>query len=167
MEILVLILIVGAMVAGVLNNHKNSALVLEGLEFAVAADARAVTSALHAGYCQGAKAKVVTMAFGVKVTPTADGLLYDTKVGDIGQVVVRGAGSESVVRVHASDLFVGHPWAIRPHRGLVALSVAISHGICRMLGVVPNAARLKRLHAAMEGRVNKQLAKAAAASVSA
>lgn len=162
MEIVVLVLIAGGMIAWVTSNHRSSALLLEGLEFTLPADERSVTAALHAGYCQGAKAKVVALAAGVKVTAAADGLRYETKVGDAGQVVVRGAGSESVVRVRSTELFVGHPYAIRPHRGLVAASVAINNALFKVLGIVPNAGRLKGFHAGIEGRVGKQLAKAPA-----
>lgn len=64
----------------------------------------------------------------------------------------------------ATGLFIGHPWARREHRDLWAISVTMSHGIFRMVGLAPGAAKLMRFQAGIEDRLSKELVKAASGS---
>jgi hypothetical protein len=160
-EILIMIVVVGGLIAGVWQNHTAAEAAREGIEFMVPAEAVAVRAAISSAYTRGAKSKVLSVATGIRCTPTNDGLRYDTKTGDAGRVVVRAGSSGTAVRASASTLFVGHPAILRDHRGIWAISVLICHGIFRMLGLAPNAAKVKRFHAGLERRLLKELAKAA------
>jgi hypothetical protein len=162
MEVLIVILVVGGAIAGVWQNHTAAATALEGVEFTIPAAPAAVRAAINSAYAHGAKAKLLSMASGIRFTPTNDGLRYETKTGDAGRVVVRGGSSSgTAVRASATELFVGHPAIRRDHQGIWAISIVISHGIFRTLGLAPNAAKIKRFQAGLEGRLVKELAKAA------
>lgn len=162
MEVVVGFLIVAALVGGVALNHKSSNAAMAGVEFSLSAPPGAVAAAVNAAYCGGAKAKAKAFIGGVTVRPLANSaFLFDTKIGDTGRIEVRpGHGSGSTVRACATELYVGsHP---KGHfrSGLMGFSARIVHGIYKLLGISPNASKVKRFQRGLEGKVSRQLNRA-------
>lgn len=152
------ILIVAALIGMVVWNHKNAEAAMNGVEFGTAQSPHEVCAAISAAYCGGAKAKAKSVLSGVKVQPLAgSAFALSTKIGDEGRIeVLQGQGSGAVVRAAATSLYVGsHP---KGHfkSGWLGLSARIGHGIYKVLGITPNAAKMKRFVNGIEGRVAKQ-----------
>jgi hypothetical protein len=164
MGVLIVVLLIIASIGGVIWNHRNAELAMAGVEFSVPWSAPQVAAAIRESYCGGAKATIRSMAAGVKVAasgPTS--FRFETKAGDVGTITIQASGtSGSQVAASAETLFVGNTVALRSHRkSLYATGVALTHGIFVLLGLTPNAARVKRFQGGLERRVLKRLGTAA------
>jgi hypothetical protein len=157
MGTLVVLLLVAALVGGVAWNHRNKAAALEGVEFHLPDPPHAVTAAITALYCQGARAAVKNAFSRISVTSVgAGGFNFDTKKGDRGQIEVHPHGAGSIVRARASSLYLGGTRDPASASGMMALSVAIVHMACVLLRVSPYAANMKRFQRGLEHRITKQ-----------
>jgi hypothetical protein len=151
------IVIVAALVAGVVWNHRNGNFATAGVEFRVPASADVVTAAVSRRCCTGLRS---TGVFGIKVRP--DGRHRFTvidKLGDRGVIEVTPAGpSGTVVRGYTDELVIGAP-KIRYRSGLLALSALIVRGIYRALGIAPGAVKMVRFQRRLEGRILSELSR--------
>jgi hypothetical protein len=97
------------------------------------------------------------------VTPSGAGsFLTRSSIGDAGSIDVFGDGGSSTVRARTTSLYIGAPPATRGKTGFYGLASLIMHNVYTVLGVAPNAAKMKRFHAGVERKVSAQLRKAVA-----
>lgn len=159
MATLVVLLLIAAIVGGVFWNHRNKASAAEGIEFHLPEPPHEVAAAITALYCRGAKAglrSAFSRIFVTQLAPT--GFTFATKIGDEGQIEVHpGPDAGSVVRASTSTLYIGsHP---KGHfkTGFLAIGAVIANAVCRMLGLAPYAAKMKRFQKGLEQRVARQI----------
>ncbi len=159
MATLVVLLIIATLAGGVVWNHRNKSAAFGGVEFQVPAPPPAVSAAISALYCQGAKAKMRGALSRVTVSSMgAGGFVFGTKVGDRGEIEVHpGTGGGSVVRAAASSLHVGSGRRPSDGEGMWAFATAISHLIFVALRIAPFAANMKRFERGLEGRIARQV----------
>jgi hypothetical protein len=165
MATFVVLLIIAAIVGGVLWNHRNKSVAAEGVEFRLPHAPQEVAAAIAALYCRGVKAGLRSVVSRISVTPMGPtGFNFGTKIGDKGQIEVHpGLGSGSIVRASTSALYIGSHPSSHFGTGIWALSSAISNALCRLLGIAPYAAKMKRFQSGLENRVTRQITKQAAA----
>jgi hypothetical protein len=169
MAVLVIILLIAACVAGTIYNHRNAAAALLGVEFDVDAPPRLVVAAITETFCGGAKAGLRSIVTGVSVAPKDNArFTYKTKHGDVGTISVVAHGSGSRVTASASELFVGNTQALKEHRSpWFAAGAGLTHGICLLLRVSPNAAKMKRFAHGLQPKLAKRLGTSASSAPSA
>lgn len=156
------ILVVGAIVGGVVWNRRNAAAAMAGVQFVVPASPAEVTSAIHAAYNLGASGAFKSMTRGMRVASAGSGFAFESKIGDSGIIQIRPDGAGTTVRAATEQLFVGsHPKTHSRGSGLWALSSALTHGIYRLIGVTPGAAKMKKFQESLERTIAKQMQKAA------
>jgi hypothetical protein len=158
MGVLIVILLVAAAVGGVIWNKRNAAEAMAGVEFSVAASQAEVVAGLREAYCGGATAGLRSLATGVRVVPSGAGeLRYETKAGDVGRIRVSGGGSQTIVTASTENLFVGNTVALKNHKpSLYSTAVALTHGLLTLLGVTPNAAKMKRFQNGLAPKLAKR-----------
>lgn len=151
------VLVVAALIGLVVWNKKTAGEAMAGVEFGRPESQPEVAAAVQAALCGGMKGTFS----GVKVRPGAGGVfLAETKLGDQGRIEVRpGAMTGAIVKAETVSLYVGNPMK-QPRGGFMAIGWAITHGIYRLIGVTPYAAKMKRFQKGIEGRVAKQFRKA-------
>lgn len=160
MAVLVVLLLIAACFAGVIHNHRNAAEAMTGVEFVVDAPQRQVAAAITEIFCSGgAKSGLRSMITGVSVSPAgASSFTYKTKHGDIGKLVVTGSGSTATVKASTTELFVGNTEVFKNQRSrLHAAGVGLTHGICLLLNLTPNAAKMKRFARGLEPKLAKRI----------
>jgi len=154
-------MVVALIAGGTLWNKRNAALAMEGVEFSVDAPAGAVSEAIRTAYCGGAKAALRAVVSRMTVTPTgAHSFQTRSSIGDAGTIEVSDRGGTTTVRAFTTELYVGSPPAGHFRSGLLAVSARIVHGAYKMLGITPNAAKMKRFHAGVERKVAAGLRRA-------
>ena len=163
MEFLIVVLVVAVIGGGTYWNHQNAAAALAGVEFHVDAPPSVVHDAVRSAYCGGAKAVLKSLVSRMTVTPSgAHAFLTQSAVGDAGTIEVFAQGSGTAVRSRATELYVGTPPATHFRSGLMGVSARILHGVYKMLGIAPNAAKMKRFHVGVERKVAAAMRKAVA-----
>lgn len=168
MEVLILVVFVALVVGAVVWNRRNAAAAEEGVLFHVDESPDMVAQAIERAYCQGAKAKMKTAIGRVTVVKQGPRVFRtETKVGDFGGIAVeesRGTGSGCAVRAQTTTLYVGsHPMSHGRSGGIWGLASGLTHVIYKMLGITPNASRMKRFQRRIESQIAKQLRKGARA----
>lgn len=164
MGVVIVILVIAALAGGVWWNHQNAHKARQGVSFVVPHPPSAVAAAIHRAHNQGAVAALRGTFGGLSVEalgPT--GFATTSKMGDSGEIGVTQDGAGSLVTARALSLYVGLPPRQLNHRGGIwGLSVVITNGIYRTLGITPGSAKVKRWQNGLENRINKAIAKAAA-----
>jgi hypothetical protein len=156
---LVVVLILAALIGGVVWNHKNKEAAAAGVDFALRRSGPEVAAAVERAFCSGAKAKVKTMVFGVTVVPMGRGhYRLESKIGDSGtlQVTDQGGGSTHV-HAHTDELYIGMPPKGQFKNGWLGVSARIMHRVYTLLGLAPNAAKMKRFQLNLENRLSREL----------
>jgi hypothetical protein len=162
-EFLIIVLVVALIAGCTLWNKRNAALAMEGVEFHVDAPPGVVADAIRSAYCSGAKAMVKSLLSRMTVTPMgADSFHTQSSIGDVGAIEVLGHDGTTTVRAHTTELYVGTPPATQFRSGYFGVAARILHGVYKMLGITPNAAKMRRFHAGVERKVNAALRKAVA-----
>ena len=162
MGVLITILIIAALAGGVWWNHQNAKKAVEGVSFVVPYPPSAVAAALDRAHNQGAMAAIRGTFGGVSVSALGpSGFATNSKMGDSGEISISRDPAGSLVAARALSLYVGMPPKQLNHRGGIwGMSVNMSHGIYKLLGITPGSAKLKRWQNGLEGRLTKTLAKA-------
>jgi hypothetical protein len=158
------LLAVAAVFGMVVWNHKNAEEALEGIEFELREKPDQVIAALHNALCGGTKARVKSMVSGLKVTPTGHGKFhFESRIGDEGEIEVRSSREfGTVVKAYTTELYVGTHPSSHFKSGFYHLAARMAHFIYKLLGIAPNAARMKRFQLALQDKVARQLYKSAA-----
>jgi hypothetical protein len=153
------ILIIVALIGAVIWNKRNSTEAMNGVEFTVAAAPDVVIRALQTDYCGGPKAMAKSMLFGIKVTAVGGSAFrVDTRLGDLASIEIREVDhGASIVTAQTNELYVGSHPSGHFRKGIMGISASIVHTIFKLLGISPNAARLKRFQRSIEGRLSKEL----------
>ena len=163
MEFLIVVLVVAVIGGGAYWNHQNQAAAFAGVEFHVDAPPSVVHDAVRSAYCAGAKAMLKSMVSRMTVTPSgAHAFLTQSSIGDAGTIEIFAQDSGTAVRARATELYVGSPPSQHFRSGFLGIGARITHGFCKMLGLAPNAAKMKRFHAGVERKVDAAMRKAVA-----
>ncbi len=159
-EVLIVVVLIAIVIGGVALNHHNRRIAFAGVEFTLDAPADEALAALEAVYCQGAKATLRQNFTGVRVRRSEEGLAFTTKLGDEGVIEVSAAGPRSFVRVVTTSVYIGNSLKSTQGSPVWQASKAISHLLLRVLGVAPNAAKLKRFQRRVEPKLSRHLGQA-------
>lgn len=165
MSIVITILVIAALVGGVWWNHRLAAEAMEGVSFVIPYPPSVVADAIQRAHNQGAMAAIRGHFTGVSVEPLGPtGFATNSKMGDTGEISISNDPAGSLVQARALSLYVGMPprHLNTTSTGIWAISVSISHGIYKMLGITPGCGRMKRWQKGLEGRITKVLARATA-----
>lgn len=155
MGILIVILVIAACVGGVFWNHYNAARAAEGVSFVVGQPPSVVEAAVQRTFNAGAVAALRGSVSGISVTSIGPGAFgFSSSIGDSGEISVSGDPAGSIVTARCLNFYIGsHP---KSHNLRFA---GLVDGIYTMLGLAPNAAKLKRWLGRLESRVNRSIAK--------
>lgn len=160
MEVLILVVIVGAIVGGVIWNHQSTNMAFSGVEFELPAAPEQVRAAIEALYVTGAKAKGRAALTPVKVRPSRSGFDLASKVGDEGEISLSPSPTGgTVVSASASRLFIGNPMHTGGS-GLWAAGTGLGHMMAKTLGIRPTARRWKGFLHGLDSRIQRQLQRA-------
>ena len=159
MEGLLGVLVIAALIGAVVWNHKNAEAALDGVEFSTPHSPATIVTTIAAAYCGGAKARAKSLLSGCTVTQTSPtSFRLETKIGDIGQIDVRQhEESGAVIAAYTTELYVGSHPVTHFRKGFAGLAADINHRLYKLLGISPNAAKMKRFQVALEGRIARQL----------
>lgn len=160
---LIVALIVGAIIGGFVWNKRNAAAAMRGVEFVVPASLKEVSTAINAAFNVGTAARLKSFVGGFGVSTHGSGFRYASKIGDVGTIdLAPSAEGGTTVRAATDELYVGsHPKTHSRRGGLWSMCTAMTHGIYKLLGVTPGAAKMKRFQDRLEAAIAKQLRKAA------
>lgn len=155
-------LLIAALIGGVVWNHRNKAEAMEGVEFETPEPPAVVIGAISALHIGGTKAAVKSFFTGVKVVPSASqAFRFDTKIGDMGEIAVLPNGNGSVVKAYTTELYIGtHPKTHSRRGGYWGFASVMAHRIYLVLGIAPNAAKLKRFQHGLDIRIARHLGRA-------
>src|SRR5438067_1494299 len=107
----------------------------------------------------GRRGQATVRAFFSRVTVVPIGpcaFRVESTIGDTGEVTVRPGLNCSVVEASTTELYVGtHPKA-HFSRGSLGLGSAITHGLYKLFGIAPYAAKMKRFQQGIERRIARQ-----------
>ena len=163
MEFLIVVVVVAVIAGGTYWNHQTAAAAMAGVEFHVDAPPSVVHDAVTASYCGGAKAMLKSLVSRMTVTPSgAHAFLTRSSIGDAGTIEIFAQGGGSAIRARATELYVGTPPSSHFRSGFMGVSARIMHGVYKMLGIAPNAGKMKRFHAGVERKVAAAMRKAVA-----
>jgi hypothetical protein len=156
MGVFILIVIVAGIAGGVYWNHRNAARAFGGVSFVVAYPPSAVADAVQRAHNEGGVAAIRSFIGGVKIQPLGPtSFATGTSMGDSGEISISRDPAGSLVTARALDLYVGsHP---KTHHLRFS---AFTHGLYTLLGIRPNAAKVRRWQEGLERRINKSLARA-------
>lgn len=157
--VVVVLVIVGAVVW----NKFTATAAMNGVSFVVPYAPSTVAAALDQSHNRGAAAAIRQAVGGVSLVPSGSGILSAvSKYGDEGVVQISRDPAGSLVQAHATRLYIGAPPKMIENAsgGIWGLSVALTHGLYRLIGVAPGAAFMKRWEHGLESRINKAIAKA-------
>jgi hypothetical protein len=164
MGTVVAILIVAAIVGAVVWNKRNAGAAMAGVEFSVPATPAEVSAAIHSAFNVGAGAKLKNAFSGIRVGGSGNSYRFESKIGDTGRIQLAANGGGTKVSAATDELYVGsHPKSHSRSSGIWGLATAMTHGIYKLLGVTPGAAKMKRFQHGLESKVAKQLRKSAVA----
>ena len=160
METLIVILVIAAIIGAVVWNKRNAAAALAGVGFQVPAPPDEVSAAINGAFNVGAGAKLRSLVAGVRLSGGGNVFRFESKIGDVGRIELSSDGGGTTVWAVTDELYVGsHPKSHSQGHGLWAMSSAITHGIFKVIGVTPGAAKMKRFQLGLEGRITAQLRK--------
>lgn len=163
MASIIVILVIAVIVGAIFWNKRNAALAMTGVEFHVPAPAAAVAAAIDTAHNVGAGAKLKSFALGIRVTGSGESFRFESKIGDVGRITLNPEGRGTRVRAATEVLHVGaHPRTVSQRSSLWGFSSRLSHVIYTIVGITPNAAKMKRFQTGLEAKVAKQLRKASA-----
>ena len=161
METLVVIVVIGVIIGAVLWNKRNAGLAQSGVEFHVAADPNTVATAIDTAYNAGARAKLTGFAAGIRVTGGSGSFRFESRIGDVGHMELTPSDGGTRVRAVTDALYVGAPpRTISQRSNLWAFASRLNHHLYVLLGITPNAAKMKRFQGAIERKVTRKLARA-------
>lgn len=164
METVVAIVIIAAIVGGVVWNKRNASAAMAGVEFSVPATPAEVSAAIHGAFNVGAGAKLKSAFGGIRVRGSGNSYRFESKIGDTGRIQLSSNGNGTKVSAVTDELYVGsHPKSHSRNGGIWGLASAMTHGIYKLLGITPGAAKMKRFQLGLETKLAKQLRKSAAA----
>jgi hypothetical protein len=164
MGTVVVILIVAAVVGAVVWNKRNAGAAMAGVEFSVPATPAEVSAAIYSAFNVGAGAKLKNAFSGVRVGGSGNAYRFESKIGDVGQIKLVSSGNATKVSAATDELYVGsHPKGHSRSNGIWGFATAMTHGIYKILGITPGAAKMKRFQLGLEDKITKQLRKSAAA----
>lgn len=157
-------IVIAVLVVGTVWNRKNAAAAMAGVEFRVDASPERVVRIFSSAFCDSKKAKLTAAVGAVRVEPAGKATFKTTtRIGDEGQVTVVSDGNDgAVVRSFAEELYVGTHPSGHFRRGFANFGAQMAHGIYKVLGIAPNAGKMKRFNAALERRVLKEVARVGA-----
>jgi hypothetical protein len=156
------LLVVAALVGAVVWNKRNASAAMDGVAFVLPASPTEVAAAIASAFNVGAAAKLKGMIEGVRVLGSGQSFRYESRIGDVGRLELNANGGGTEVRAATTQLYVGtHPRSHSRGGGLWSTASALAHGIYKVLGVTPGAARMKRFQRRLEARVAKQLGRVA------
>lgn len=162
MEALIGIIVAAALIGAIVWNKRNAADAMAGAEFEVPASTNEVSAAINAVFNVGAGAKLKSFVGGIRVAGSGNSFRFESKIGDVGRIQLAPNGGGTKVSAVTDELYVGsHPRTHSRGRGLWSTASALSHGIYKLVGVTPGAAKMKRFQSGLEGKVTKQLRKGA------
>jgi hypothetical protein len=152
------VLVVAVTVGAVYWNHRNAAIARAGVEFHLPAAVTAVASAIHAAHNVGAGGKLKSFAQGIRVTGGGGSFRFESRIGDVGRISLASDGNGTRVRAATESLHVGHhPKAVSQRATWYGVGSRLTDVTYTILGVTPNAAKMKRFQNGLEAKVAKQL----------
>lgn len=164
MGTVVAILIVAGIIGAVVWNKRNAGAAMAGVEFSVPAKPAEVSAAIHSAFNVGAGAKLKNAFSGIRVGGSGSAYRFESKIGDTGRINLSSNGTGTKVSAVTDELYVGsHPKSHSRSSGIWGLATAMTHGIYKILGITPGAAKMKRFQLGLEGKVVKQMRKSAPA----
>ena len=165
MEALIGILVVAAIIGAIVWNKRNAAAAMAGVEFHVPDSPTGVSAAINGAFNVGASAKLRSLVGGIRLSGGGNLFRFESKIGDVGRIELSPNGSGTTVQAVTDELYVGsHPMTHSRGRGLWATASALTHGIYKLIGVTPGAAKMKRSQLGLEGKIARQLGKATRSS---
>ena len=165
METLIGILVMAAIIGAIVWNKRNAAAAMAGVEFHVPASPNEVAGAIYGSFHVGASAKLRSLVSGIRLSGGESAFRFESKIGDVGRIELSPNGSGTTVQAVTEQLYVGsHPTTHSRGRGYWAMASALTHGIFRIIGVTPGAAKMKRFQLGLEGKIATQLRKATRSS---
>jgi hypothetical protein len=160
MGTLIAILVVAAVIGAVVWNKHTASAAMEGVDFHVAAPPAAVAAAIDNAHNAGAAAKLKGFALGIRVTGGGSTFRYESKIGDVGRIDLAPQGDGTRVRAATEVLYVGaHPRTISQQSSLSGVSSRLSHMIYTVIGITPNAGKMKRFQLGLERKITRRLVK--------
>lgn len=160
MGTVVVILIIAAIVGAVVWNKRTAAAAMAGVEFVVAATPEQVSSALAGAYSVGPGAKIKSKLMGIKLDGGGSSFRFSSNIGDHGAVTLTQNGSGTTVRAVTEELYVGsNPKSVSQRSSLWGFSSRLTHSIYGLLGVTPNASKMKRFQGGLESAITRQIRK--------
>jgi hypothetical protein len=161
METVIGILVVAAIVGAIVWNKRNAAAAMAGVEFHVPASPNEVSAAIYHAFNVGASAKLRSLVSGIRLSGGGNSFRFESKIGDVGRIELSLNGGGTTVQAVTDELYVGsHPMTHSRGRGYWAMASALTHGIYKLIGITPSAAKMKRFQAGLEGKIATQLRKA-------
>ena len=165
METFIGILVIAAIVGAIVWNKRNAAAAMAGVEFHVPASLDEVSAAIYSSFNVGAGAKLRSLVSGVRLSGGGNTFAFESKLGDMGRIELSPDVGGTTVQAATEALYVGsHPASHSRGRGYWALASALTHGIYKMIGITPGAAKMKRFQLGLEGKIATQLRKATRAT---
>lgn len=160
MGTLIAVMVVFAIIGAVVWNKANASAAMAGVEFYTPAPPAAVSTAVFNAHNVGAGAKLKAFALGIRVTGSGNSYRFESKIGDVGHIRLTADGVGTRVLTAAEVLYVGAPpKSISQRSSLWGFSSRLSHQIYRLLGITPNAAKMKRFQRGLERRISRQLSR--------
>lgn len=161
MEILVVLLIIVAVSSG-WNWYQGSA-AKSGVTIQLPYPPDQVRSAAAVALIRsGAKGALANVARGVTVQASGTGSFrYGTKLGDEGHLDISPSGGGTVVVARTDRMFVGWHRSPSAKSGFYQLVFALTALFLKMLYYRPGASKMWRFQRALEGRLTRELRRAA------
>ena len=160
MDTLIVIMVIGVVVGAIVWNKRNANVAATGVEFHVPAELSAVSAAIHTTYNVGTFAKLTGFAAGIRVTGGDGSFRFESRIGDTGHIELTPSRDGTRVRAATDSLYVGaHPRTISQRSSFWALASRLGHASYVLLGIAPNAAKMKRFQRSIERKVTRKLAR--------
>lgn len=155
------LLAVAAVVGAIYWNKRNASAATAGVEFHVPTSVAAVAAAIDGAYNVGAGAKLKSFAQGIRVTGGGGSFRFESRIGDTGRITLAPDGNGTRVRAATESLHVGHhPRFVSQRHSWYGAGSRLTDVTYTILGITPNAAKMKRFQEGIEAKVAKQLRKA-------
>lgn len=158
MGTLIAVMAVVAVVGAIVWNKANASAAMAGVDFHAPAPLARVSNAIDAAYNVGAGAKLKGLALGIRVTGSGSSFRFESRIGDVGRIQLSPDGGGTRVRAATEVLYVGaHPRTISQRSSFWGFSSRMGHLTYTVLGIAPNAAKMKRFQRALERKVTREL----------
>jgi hypothetical protein len=159
----IFILVIAAIAGMTYWNHRTASSAMEGVTFVVPHPPSVVADAIHRAHNQGSMAMLRGVVGGISVSPIGPtGFATNSRMGDSGEISISRDPSGSVVQARALSLHLGMPprQLASGGSGIWGLSKLITHGLFKVFGITPSAAKMKRWQRGLEGRITRAIVKA-------